>query len=224
MERSFLVEFRERRTQVKRYLAVVAKMERELSWKKERQPHSNNRLNVLRAGTFLILYNMIESAARLSVQAIHDDMLEKRISFSQLRRSLRRAVVLGFKRRGNPDLHQDMKNVPLELVTAALDVDEHFSGNVDAKRIREIAELYGFSHATAAVRTRDGADLLTIKTIRNDLAHGTKTYEQVGRDYPIRELLGLSLRATVYIAEILTNVGSYLDNERFLEQPEDRVA
>jgi len=57
-------------------------------------------------------------------------------------------------------------------LSASLDVEYHFSGNVDARLLKSIAELYGFSILADKARTRDGVDLLTIKTTRNDLAHG----------------------------------------------------
>lgn len=215
MTHSFQTEFASRRNHVKRYLAVVSKMEKDLrraSWKL-----SEDRLNVLRAGTFLILYNLIESAARSSVEAIHDRMKLSRVPFHELRRSIRREVVKGFKKRGDADTHQDMTDVPLELVAAALDVEDHFSGNVDARRFREIATIYGFSTASNTATTHDGAELLTIKNIRNDLAHGLKTYEEVGRDYPIKQLLDISLRAGAYTATILDNIAHYLDAEEFRE-------
>ena len=94
-----------------------------------------------------------------------------------------------------------------------------FSGNVDARRLREIAAIYGFSTDSNRSLTHDGAELLTIKNIRNDLAHGLKTYEEVGRDYPIKRLLEISIRATAYMAAILDNVSAYLDAEEFREVP-----
>jgi MAE_28990/MAE_18760-like HEPN len=226
MDRSFILDFNQRRSHVKRYLAVVAATERKIPWTAPGGLFGNNRLNILRAGTFLILYNTIESAARLAIQTIHDEMMQKRVPFKRLRRTIRREVVKGFKRRGDADKHQDMKDLPLELVAAALDVEEYFSGNVDARKIKEIAEVYGFSVSTDLKRTRGGADLLSIKTIRNDLAHGHKTYEEVGREYPIKDLLGLSLRATAYVSSILQNIAVYLDAEDFLEktEPADEVA
>ena len=140
-----------------------------------------------------------------------------KVPFSDLKRSIRREVIKGFKKRGDPDTHQDMEDVPLELVAAALDVEEHFSGNVDARRVREVAAIYGFSTNSNRSLTHDGAELLTIKNIRNDLAHGIKTYEEVGRDYPIKRLLEISIRATAYMAAILDNVSAYLDAEEFRE-------
>lgn len=110
-----------------------------------------------------------------------------------------------------------MIDVPLELVTAALNVDDHFSGNVDARRFREISNVYGFSTQTDIQLTRSGAALLTIKDIRNDLAHGLKTYDEVGRDYPIKRLLEISIRSSAFVEQILANVANYLDAEEFKE-------
>jgi hypothetical protein len=151
------------------------------------------------------------------VQEIHDRMRLGKVPFSDLRRSIRREVIKGFKKRCNPDIHLDMMDVPLGLVAASLDVEDHFSGNVDARHLREIADVYGFSTKSDRSLTHDGAELLTIKNIRNDLAHGLKTYEEVGRDYPIKRLLEISIRSTAYMAAILDNVSVYLDAEEFRE-------
>lgn len=210
MAYDFQSDFALRRIQVKRYLAVVREAERELQWAGESKL-SNERLSVLRAGAFLVLYNLIESAARTSIQELHDKMVAERIEFSGLRRSIRREVIKGFKRRANPDSEQDMIDVPVTVVSVALDVDYHFSGNVDAERLRDIAAVYGFSPETNATRTHGGADLLTIKNIRNDLAHGHKTYDEVGRLYTFREILEIGLRAVAYVKAILDNIASYLD-------------
>jgi len=90
-----------------------------------------------------------------------------------------------------------------------------FSGNVDSKSLKGIGEIYGFRTLVPA-KTRDGADLLPIKTNRNDLAHGFKSFEEIGRAYPTRELLAIAMRATAYMAAILQNVDSYLDEAGYL--------
>lgn len=213
----FKTEFLSRRNHVKRYLAVVSKTEKEIQGASRK--FSEDRLNVLRSGSFLILYNLIESSARSAVQEIHDQMRLRKVPFPDLKQSIRHEVIKGFKKRSNPDKHMDMKDVPLELVEAALDVEDHFSGNVDARRLREIADIYGFSTKSDRSLTHDGAELVTIKNIRNDLAHGLKTYEEVGRDYPIKSLLEISIRSTAYIATIIDNISIYLDREEFREFP-----
>jgi hypothetical protein len=170
---------------------------------------------VLRAGTFLILYNLVEASARAALEAIHDAVATGRVPFSSLNAGIRREVVKGFKRNANPEIHDMMTDIPVDIVAVSLDVDYHFSGNVDARLIRNVAELYGFSVDTDTIRTHGGSDLLTVKTNRNDLAHGARTYDEVGRDFTFRDLLEIGLRTMAYVEGILDNVAGYLDTQGY---------
>ena len=210
MTRAFVEDFQRRRSQVRRYLSVVAKAARQTKAGGGR-PVDLARLHVLRAGTFLILYNLIEASARGALDEVHDVMIGSRVAFGDLSPSLRREVVKGFRRKQDPDDHVGLVDMPIDFVAMSLDSEHQFSGNVDARLVRKIAGTYGFSHATDRDLTRDGADLLTIKDVRNDLAHGLKTYDEVGRAYAARALLGIGMRSMAYVEGILRNVEDYLD-------------
>jgi hypothetical protein len=209
--RPFIADFATRRAHVRRYLKIVVRAEREGRAGPIR-PADAQRLNVLRAGTFLILYNLVEASARAIVEAIHDEIVSSKTEFADLRDSLRKEVVRGFKRSGDADLHYTMVHLPTEFVWASLDVERMFSGNVDARLIRNIAEVYGFDAETPRSRTYGGSDLLTIKNLRNDLAHGVKTFDDVGREYPAQQLVGITSRSVAYMEAILKNVSDFLDH------------
>jgi hypothetical protein len=51
------------------------------------------------------------------------------------------------------------------------------------------------------------------------LAHGLKTFEEIGRDHAASELLLLARRSMRYMDGILNNIASYLDGEFYLESP-----
>lgn len=211
MSYPFEDDYRRRRLQVRRYFALVSSTERsEPSVKIE-----VDRLRILRAGSFLIVYNLIEATARASLQAIHDDIAAKRVPFHDLNDGIRREVVKGFKRNGKPEKHCEMTDLPVDIVSASLDVEHHFSGNVDAKLLKSIAKLYGFSIVADKARTRDGADLLTIKTTRNDLAHGDKTYDDIGKNYTARDLLEIGMRSLAYMEVFIGSVSEYLKTETY---------
>lgn len=214
MTRAFVEDFQRRRSQVRRYLSVVSRADRETRAGGGR-PVDLARLHVLRAGTFLILYNLVEASARGALDEVHDVMISGRVAFGDLSPSLRREVVKGFRRKSDPDDHVGLIDMPIDFVAMSLDADHQFSGNVDAKLIRKIAGTYGFSHATDRAVTHDGADLLTIKDVRNDLAHGLKTYDEVGRAYAARALLEIGIRSLAYVEGILKNVEDYLDASGF---------
>lgn len=77
--------------------------------------------------------------------------------------------------------------------------------------------MYGFSCKTNAKKTKDGSDLLKVKTNRNDLAHGFKSFEEVGRDATADELLEIQKRVIYYLKAILENIDSYLSNKEYLK-------
>jgi hypothetical protein len=130
---------------------------------------------------------------------------------------LRREIVRRFKQGADPSIHYAMKDLPSAFVGVALDQGVTLAGNVDARYIRELGTVYGFSCHTDKERTWGGADLVTIKNKRNALAHGRATFEEVGRDYPSPELYALSKRSLAYMSEILSNVARYLDERGYLE-------
>ena len=87
---------------------------------------------------------------------------------------------------------------------------------MDARLIKEIAEKYGFSYQTDFAKTKNGQNLVVIKSNRNDLAHGIKSFEEVGRDKTIEELLKIKEEVVEYLRQILENIRDYLDNEEYL--------
>ncbi|NEW97169.1 MAE_28990/MAE_18760 family HEPN-like nuclease [Rhodopseudomonas sp. BR0G17] len=215
MTYAFLQDFSERKRHVLHYLAVVRKAEREIRSGASRV--EEGRLLTLRAGTFLVLYNLIEATFRGGIQEINDTITRKSVAFADLRVSLRRETIRRFKKQASPALNHNMVDLPCEFVSIALAGEIWIEGSVDAKRIAEAAGHYGFSVRTDNRRTRGGADLLTIKDIRHDLAHGRKTFEEVGRDHPIRQLTMLSDRSLKYMSGIAQNIAGYLDSEEYRE-------
>jgi hypothetical protein len=59
--------------------------------------------------------------------------------------------------------------------------------------------------------------LLKIKTNRNDLAHGFKSFEEVGKDATAEELLQIKKRVVCYLREILQNIEDYISKQEYLK-------
>jgi len=217
MPASLLREFEDRRRQVRHYVAVVATAERvagvgRLTVSQER------RLLTLRSGVFLVLYNLIESSLRASIEAIHDRVVQDKVPFHELNPPLRKEILRLFKADTKSRLDEDPGDFPSALVAAALGHEFKLSGNVDSKLVRYFGSIYGFSTETVKDRTWDGVDLLSIKTNRNDLAHGRKSYEEVGRNYSLRDIMNISRRSASYIGTIVVNIESYITDENYRER------
>jgi len=171
----------------------------------------------LKANGFLLLYNLVESTMRNAIEAIFDEFKNQAISFDQLKPEIKMIVLQNLKNRSPKKIHLQINQISIDIITATFEREELFSGNVDARLIKEIAEKYGFSCKTEPTKTKDGQNLLVIKRNRNDLAHGVKSFEEVGRDQTIEELLEIKEEVIEYLRQILENIKTYLDNQEYLD-------
>lgn len=177
--------------------------------------------NTLKATAYLLLYNLIESTMRNAVQFIFDDIKTNDLSFDDLRVEIKKIILQNLKKSNTDTLVTDIMELTTDIIHVSFDPEDLFSGNVDAKLIREkIAAKYGFSSYTDHSQTRGGVDLLSIKDKRNDLAHGNVSFHDIGREKSATELVEISERVIEYLRQILNNVNDYLVNQEYLNSTE----
>jgi MAE_28990/MAE_18760-like HEPN len=174
-------------------------------------------LKTLKASGFLLLYNLVEATMRNVIEAIFDKLRSEGISYDRIRPELKKIVLRNLKKRNPDEIFASITAISVDIITAGFNKEDLFSGNIDGKKIRETANKYGFSHSTDHAKTGDGIDLLTIKTNRNDLAHGIKSFGEVGRDQPTDKLLEIKSKVIRYLRQILQNIEIYLENAEYLE-------
>ena len=151
----------------------------------------------LKANSFLLLYNLVESTVKNAIEAIFDDLQANRIVFDACRKELRRIMLLNLKKRDIDKLLPLVTNLANDLARVTFSKDELFSGNVDARLIRKTALKYGFLEPS-----KRSGNLLTVKDNRNDLSHGNKTFGEVGREYDFTRLDSIRKEVTEYLEEL----------------------
>lgn len=124
-------------------------------------------LKTLKATAYLLIYNLIESTMRLAIEYIFNEVKTKNVSFDNLRQELKKLIWQNIKNKSVDKLTEKIINIGKDIIDVSFDSSKLFSGNVDAKEIKETAKKIGFSFQTDDVNTRDGSDLLSIKTHRN---------------------------------------------------------
>jgi hypothetical protein len=174
-------------------------------------------LKTLKASAFLLLYNLVEATMRNVIEAIFDKLRSDRISYDQIRPELKKIVLKNLKNRDTDKIFSSITAISMDIINAGFDKENLFSGNIDAKKIRETANKYGFSHSTDHAKTGGGTDLLAVKSNRNDLAHGVKSFTEVGRGQTAVELLEIKNKVITYLRQILQNIETYLDNAEYLD-------
>ncbi|MGA9382938.1 MAG: MAE_28990/MAE_18760 family HEPN-like nuclease [Phormidium sp.] len=174
-------------------------------------------IKTLKASGFLLLYNLVEATMRNAIEAIFDELQSQGVSYDQITPQLKKIVLKNLKKR-NPDrILSSITAISIDIIIAGFDREDIFSGNIDGKKIRETATEYGFLDRTDSAKTGDGIDLLIIKENRKNLAHGLKSFSEVGKDKTADELLEIKNKTVRYLSQILQNIEQYLSNQDYLD-------
>jgi hypothetical protein len=225
MTNVLIEDFTERSKEVSKYFILLKSLEQgttQLSMGvKDRKPKNKEidpeLLKTLKASGFLLLYNLVEATMRNIIEAIFDQLKSKGVSYDEIRPELKKIVLRNLKKRNPDKILSSITAISVDIITAGFDKEDLFSGNIDGKKIRDTATEYGFSHTTDQERTGNGTDLLTVKANRNDLAHGIKSFAEVGRDKTADELLEIKNKIIRYLKQILQNIEVYLESEEYLD-------
>lgn len=215
-----LDDFNKRAKEVTDYMIFLRDLEQEII--KLNKDGNLSRIDpelekTLKATAYLLLYNLVESTMRNAIQFIFDEIKTNNIFFDDLRQELKKIIWQNIKKRSSDNLTAQVIQLTTDIIHISFDAEDLFSGNVDAKVIKKIAENYGFSSDTDKSETRDGIDLLSIKKNRNDLAHGNVSFNDVGKYTTATELVEISSRVIEYLRQILNNINDYLVNQEYLD-------
>lgn len=185
--------------------------------------------HTLKANGFLLLYNLIEATIVNAIEEIHDQIdSENGIDVDSLVETLTERAMKRFRGSGEVEysmlckspISQGMLRHWLDEHERKVAANEHplFSGNVDARKIREVAALYGFCIQTDEAKTKNGANLLTVKTKRNNLAHGQVPFRDCGREVSLPELVDIKTEVVLYLDDVLDAVEDYLAHQSYLRR------
>ncbi len=216
-------EFARRLSEIDSYFSVLSPLDscscvfesRDLSGTVSRLTIDEELSKILKANGFILLYNLLEATVRNSIKAIGNVIESEGIKYQDFSENLKRLWINhSFKSVDaqrikhetiGPILDQIVNNEFLRFEEDAIS----FSGNIDAQKIREIAKRIGYK------APKDGRELVTIKEKRNQLAHGEKTFCEIGRNFTVGELVRLKDAMTSYISEVLDNVQDYIDTKAY---------
>lgn len=179
--------------------------------------NSNDDLNkILKSNLILMLYNLVESSMSNAIEEIHSNIHNNLISFDLLKLELKEVLISYLKKNSNAKTFVSrVANLANDIVKTSFDKQKIFSGNVDSRKINEISKQYGFDATTTHANTKNGHCLLAIKNKRNDLAHGTSSFTEIGKEYSIEDLEKMKKETINYLKEILDNIDQYLVNQEY---------
>ncbi|CCI13497.1 conserved hypothetical protein [Microcystis aeruginosa PCC 9806] len=221
-----LIDFQERVEEINRYFAFLEKLGQETiqlsvlkdDGQRENIPLDSQLIKTLKANSFLLLYNLVESSMRNAVTAIFDELKNQRVSYNSVRIEIKKIVIQNFKKRSPENLHFKIKDISTDIIAAGFQSQELFSGNIDQREISKAARNFGFSFNTEYNKTKHGESLDMIMNKRNDLAHGNKSFAEIGKDITVEELLKIKEEVIAYLEQILNNINQYITGQDYLDR------
>ncbi len=216
--RLFVSDYEQRQREVRRYLALIILFERKNNVGKTQNRSLDAKL--LKASAMLVIYNLIEASTRNAIEAIYEEISAKRINFNALRNSFRMKIIKDFKKNAISDKVIDVTDISEQIILMSLNIESLFGGNVDGREIKRQSEIYGFRlMGDLLEKSRGGVDLVKVKRNRNDLAHGLKSFSEVGSNYTVSDVTRLGKESMAHMKCLIISVDNYLNQQDFLERP-----
>ena len=221
-----LIDFRERVEEINIYFGFLEKLGQETTQlsvlkddgQRENIPLDYQLIKTLKANSFLLLYNLVESSMRNAVIAIFDELKNRRVSYNLVSTEIKKIVIENFKKRSPENIHSHIRDISTDIIAAGFQSQELFSGNIDQREISKTARNFGFSFDTEYNKTKHGESLDMIMNKRNDLAHGNKSFAEIGKDITVEELLKIKEEVIADLEQILNNINQYITGQDYLDR------
>jgi len=184
------------------------------------QVDENALFKTLKANCFLLLYNLMEAVTKNAIQSIYDHMRSEGTSYDLCCDQIKKVVLKNIKseKLGIETAHRRLSDVVRHIVTETFLVESLLSGSVDASSLKDLARTYGVSQKLHS-RHSDGKRLVDVKSKRNALAHGSLTFNDVGKDFPLSELEDIKKNVLIYMQQFIINVDIFLSRRLYLANP-----
>ncbi len=176
---------------------------------------------MLKANGFLLLYNLVESSIKKSIEEIYNSLSKENVPYKKVTDEIKKKwIEEKYKNFKDQDyvaekIFNAIKIIEDDIITLTFNSKRFFKGNIDSKKIRNISRLYGFS-SKAHYSTKDGEKLFLVKNRRNDLAHGLVSFCDCGKDYSIEQMLEIKKQVVSYLRSILKNVHLFILDKKYL--------
>jgi len=186
---------------------------------------NSDRIDILRANSYLLLYNLIESTIYNSIVSIFDSITDNNVKYFEMIKEVQKYWL------NNLYKHDDKKNKET-IINTFMNIAEQifnnvialtsneisYGGSLDARTIFETAKSMKIGVGNVR-RIYDenihGIVLQSIKNNRNWLAHGEKSFSEVGSLSTYTQLNDAKNHVNLFLIEFINSVELYLQNEDY---------
>jgi hypothetical protein len=174
--------------------------------------------NILHSNTLLMLYNIVESTVIGGILEIYDAVKIQGLSYKKVSTEIQnvwftfkfrevydeKAHYTSYKDKASEIIDYILSDEVIELNRKAIGI----SGNLDADKIRNICNSHGIKF-NIPNESLGGCKIVDIKNLRNDLAHGQKSFVECGRDFTLLDLKTMTNEVLSFLNGLLNGMTKY---------------
>ncbi|MBR1284055.1 hypothetical protein JQ597_18565 [Bradyrhizobium sp. AUGA SZCCT0177] len=176
-----------------------------------------------RAASFIMIYNCVEFATRETVINVRKKMQAESALFHELNGYWQQEIVHAHFRSKLQDgvnhtslMSEFVQFVPGKVTWLNKGDAIPFSGNIDHEKLIKFARDIGDRRWRPPRDTLGGSDLLTVKTARNNLAHGEETFEAVGGNYSVADIADKLQRVKSFMCSYIQMMERYATRRTYI--------
>ncbi|MDR0516758.1 MAG: hypothetical protein LBH25_06885 [Fibromonadaceae bacterium] len=178
--------------------------------------------NILYSNALLMLYNIVESTVMGGILEIYGAVNSQGFSYKTVSTEIQNiwfdfrfneiygktANYKSYKDRAFKMVDDILSDKVIKLTRKAV----HISGNLNAEKIRNICNEHGIKFTTHN-KSQGGCKIEDIRNLRNNLAHGEKSFVECGRDFTFSDLETMTNEVLLFLDGLLNGMTKYYNNK-----------
>ena len=178
---------------------------------------------ILKANTFLLLYNLIESTTDKAIEYICTEITSSNVKYSEIIEDIKNQwtkvqTKCHLKTNDEGALRKALKQILDKTINDYIRVENQYKlkyrDNIDSSELRKIAKDFGFN-LEFATSLKGGKSLDEILQKRNNLAHGSMLFSDCGRDYTLIDLTQYKNDTYKILEKFLKMIDSYIKKQKY---------
>lgn len=182
-------------------------------------------VDTLRSTTYVLLYNLIESTVYNSITTIFDEIKDSRLKYFDIIDDVQKYWLNNIykhdDKKKKETIIETIRKIANQIFTDTIELasnEINYGGSLDAHTIFETAKSMKIEVGNIRRiydETIHGQILIDVKKKRNWLAHGEKSFIEVGSTSTFSQLEEAKFYICNFLGEYITSVENYLSNKHF---------
>lgn len=204
--------FKVRRNEIVLFIRFLEQIEQEPSYQDE--------IKILKSQTILMLYNLIEGTVNKGIETIFNTINDDNLSHNEASEQIRIMWLRYFKLHlDDGGQHVDSLSSIDNFINQNINIDisqfreknpSYFKGgSLDSREIIKILKKFSIELNSSEYKLKE------IRKERNFLAHGEKSFTEIGQGKTLSDIQGTGIKVSKFLKQYVFEIENYINNENY---------